>query len=261
MCWGHTESDRTEQLNWTDWIWVWIDLSCSLCDLWRCTLAQTVKNLPARQETWVRSLSQEGPLEKKMATHSSILAWKIPWTEAPSGLQSRASHTTGRACMHCPFSSLDIRVFISWVSVKILMVKNPGLLVHELLTSHTGADPLASLWRRLLSVCNTALGHVLPPLYPVSSPELESLEPLCLNRERRGDGWRWWSEQVCGVNHGSCLGDRGHPARSLVSTTPLLLLKTVFTFLFMATPTAHGILVLTRDRTHAPCTNFTEWSF
>ena len=47
-----------------------------------------VKNLPAVQETWVRSLGWEDPLEKEMATHSSILAWKIPWTEEPGGLQS-----------------------------------------------------------------------------------------------------------------------------------------------------------------------------
>ena len=46
-----------------------------------------VKNLPAVQETWVRSPSWEGPLEKGMATHSSILAWRIPWTEEPGGLQ------------------------------------------------------------------------------------------------------------------------------------------------------------------------------
>ena len=51
-------------------------------------MAQTVKNLPAMQETWVRSLVLEDPLEKKMATHSSILAWRIPWTEEPGGLQS-----------------------------------------------------------------------------------------------------------------------------------------------------------------------------
>ena len=47
-----------------------------------------VKNPPAMQETQVQSLSQEDPLEKEMATHSSILAWKIPWTEEPGGLQS-----------------------------------------------------------------------------------------------------------------------------------------------------------------------------
>ena len=51
-------------------------------------VAQVVKNLPAMQETWVRSLGQEDPLEKEMATHSSILAWKISWTEEPGGLQS-----------------------------------------------------------------------------------------------------------------------------------------------------------------------------
>ena len=46
-----------------------------------------VKNRPAKQEIWVQSLGQEDPLEKEMATHSSILDWKIPWTEGPGGLQ------------------------------------------------------------------------------------------------------------------------------------------------------------------------------
>ena len=50
-----------------------------------------VKNLPAMQEAWVRSLGQEDPLEKEMATHSSVLAWKIPWTDEPGGLQSMGS--------------------------------------------------------------------------------------------------------------------------------------------------------------------------
>ena len=50
------------------------------------TQAQRVKNLPAIQETWVQSVGQEDPLEKGMATHSSILAWRIPWTEEPGGL-------------------------------------------------------------------------------------------------------------------------------------------------------------------------------
>ena len=51
-------------------------------------VAQMVKHLPAMQETWVRSLGWEDPLEKEMATHASILAWEIPWTEVPGGLQS-----------------------------------------------------------------------------------------------------------------------------------------------------------------------------
>ena len=54
-------------------------------------LAQSVKNLPAVQETWVQFLGGEDPLEKEMATHSSILAWRIPWTEEPGGLQSIGS--------------------------------------------------------------------------------------------------------------------------------------------------------------------------
>ena len=57
-------------------------------------MAQWVKNLPAIQETketWVQSLEKEDSLEKEMVTHSSILAWKIPWTEEPKGLQSMGS--------------------------------------------------------------------------------------------------------------------------------------------------------------------------
>ena len=58
-------------------------------------VAQTVKNMPAVWETQVGSLGQEDPLEKEMATHSSILAWKIPWTEEPSKLQSMGSQRVG----------------------------------------------------------------------------------------------------------------------------------------------------------------------
>ena len=54
-------------------------------------MAQTVKNPTAMQETWVQSLGWEDPLEEGMATHSSILAWKIPWTEEPGRLQSMGS--------------------------------------------------------------------------------------------------------------------------------------------------------------------------
>ena len=54
-------------------------------------MAQTVKNLPAMQETRVQSLDWEDPLENRMATHSSILAWSIPWTEKPGELQSMES--------------------------------------------------------------------------------------------------------------------------------------------------------------------------
>ena len=55
-----------------------------------------VKNMPAMHETWVQSLGWEDSLEKEMATHSSILAWRIPWTEEPGGLQSMGSQTVRR---------------------------------------------------------------------------------------------------------------------------------------------------------------------
>ena len=57
-------------------------------------MAQRSKHLPAMWATWVRSLGWEDPLEKEMATHSSILAWRIPWTEEPGGLQSTGSQTS-----------------------------------------------------------------------------------------------------------------------------------------------------------------------
>jgi len=56
-------------------------------------VAQTVKNLPVLQATWVQSLGQKDPLEKGMATHSSILAWRNPWTEEPGELQSMGSQS------------------------------------------------------------------------------------------------------------------------------------------------------------------------
>ena len=59
-------------------------------------MAQMVKNLPAMQETQVQSLDGEEPLEKGMASHSSILAWKVPWTEEPSGLQSMELQSAGQ---------------------------------------------------------------------------------------------------------------------------------------------------------------------
>ena len=71
--------------------------------IWASLVAQRLKHLPAMWETWVRSLGREDPLEKEMATHSSILAWRIPWTEELGGLQStghKESDTTERLHFH-----------------------------------------------------------------------------------------------------------------------------------------------------------------
>ena len=82
-----TEGKRTlENLAWQLNVLVWTSL-----------VAQMIKNPPAMQETWVRSLGQEYPLEKGMATHSNILAWRIPWTEEPGGLWSMGSQRVGHS--------------------------------------------------------------------------------------------------------------------------------------------------------------------
>ena len=62
---------------------------------WASLVAQRLKHLPGMQETRVQSLGQEDPLEKEMATHSSILAWRIPWREEPGRLQSTGSQRVG----------------------------------------------------------------------------------------------------------------------------------------------------------------------
>ena len=76
--WSHKESGTTERLS----------LHFHLSQFETSLVAQMVKNLPAMQETQFRSLGQEDPLEKGMATHSSILAWRFPWTEERGGSQA-----------------------------------------------------------------------------------------------------------------------------------------------------------------------------
>ena len=82
--------------NWCFWTVVLEKTLESPLDSKRASLvAQRLKRLPAMWETWVLSLGREDPLEKEMATHSSILAWRIPWTEEPGGLQPTGSQRVG----------------------------------------------------------------------------------------------------------------------------------------------------------------------
>ena len=85
-------------------------------NMWTSLVTQTVKNLPAVQETWVQSLDWKYPLEKEMAIHSSILAWRILWTEEPGRLQPTGSQeldTTQRLKHH--YMSQGMRVALrSW---------------------------------------------------------------------------------------------------------------------------------------------------
>ena len=71
-------------------------LKVGLSNAWASLVAQMVKYLPAIWETWVRTLDLEDPLEKEMATHSSTLVWKIPWTEEPGRLQPMGSQKPQR---------------------------------------------------------------------------------------------------------------------------------------------------------------------
>ena len=121
--WGHKESDTTERLNWTElngmeaWCaafhevmksWTrlsnWTEQRISYirrnififyCHKEASLVAKRLKRLPAMRETGVRSLVQKDPLENEMATHSSVLAWRIPWTEEPGGLQYMGSQRVG----------------------------------------------------------------------------------------------------------------------------------------------------------------------
>ena len=82
--WGCKESDTTEQLSFN-----------FILSSWASLVAQMVKNLPSMQEIQVQSLGWENHLEKEMSTHSNILAWRIPWTEEPGGLQAMGSQWVG----------------------------------------------------------------------------------------------------------------------------------------------------------------------
>ena len=93
--------------------WVQVHQQASL-------VAQTAKLLPIMQETWVRSLGREDPLEKEMATHSSILAWKIPWTNEHGRLQSVRLQRAG----HEWTTSLSLHTN-NWASQVALVIKNP----------------------------------------------------------------------------------------------------------------------------------------
>ena len=84
--WGRTELDTTEATS---------QQQQQQHVYWSSLVAQIVKNMPVMQETWIWSLGQEDPLKKGMATHSSILAWRVSWTEEPGRLQSVESQRIG----------------------------------------------------------------------------------------------------------------------------------------------------------------------
>ena len=104
--------------------------------LWVSLMAQMVKLLPAMQETWVPSLGQEDPLEKEMATYSSTLAWKIPWTEKPGRLQSMESQRVGHDWMTSLSLGLEWKVTFSSPVVTAEFSKFSGVLSAALSQHH-----------------------------------------------------------------------------------------------------------------------------
>ena len=97
---GTHSPEPPDKYRWVSWYFFQYS---SFPAFWAPVVAQIVKHLPAMWETWVQSLGWEDPLEKFMATHSSILAWRIPWTEEPDRLQStglKEPDTTQRLLNH-----------------------------------------------------------------------------------------------------------------------------------------------------------------
>jgi len=118
-----------------------------------CLVAQMVKNLPATRETWVWSLGQEDPLEKGMATHSSILAWRIPWTEEPGALQFMGSQRVRQNwATNCFFHHCLHHVVLLDITGKFL--QGPSA------PSHREEQPA---WKEVGSVLELAFGQELLP--------------------------------------------------------------------------------------------------
>ena len=114
-------------------------------------VAQTVKNLPAMQETWVLSLGREGSLEKGMATHASILAWRIPWTEEPGGPQSWGRKSWTRPSTNTVSKIKHTPVFFSF--------SLPGSLLNSLTSRASEMLPSSSFPQPL---CPSLHRHVMP---------------------------------------------------------------------------------------------------
>ena len=105
-------------------------------------VAQRLKHLPGMLETWVRSLGWEDPLEKEMATHSSILAWRIPWREEPGGVQSMGSQRVRHDCIILSLTFQCIN--ICWLSFSYLFFCTCESVTHSLkvATEIVATDPL-----------------------------------------------------------------------------------------------------------------------
>ena len=182
--------------------------------LWAFLVALMVKNLPAMQETWVQSLGQEDALEQGMATHSSILAWRIPWTEEPGRLQSWGQQrgTTERLNTFT-FISFNWSTCPSCPSLNLADLPMP-LQDSDQESSPLGSPPGGSGWGPLVSYCCQGFPRSVQALCP-SSPtavdgELWEADPglclPCLIWAPRTAGGTWQVLSLCFPDECVCEG-------------------------------------------------------
>ena len=136
-------------------------------------VTQTVKNPSAVQEIWVQSLGWEDSLEKVMATHSSILAWKIPWTEKPGGLQSMGSQRAGHDWATNTFTRAVLRLKVSPIHTNLVKVTQRKIPIHQAIGWVLGCTCLC-----LMLVC----GHHSQPTSDMWPVHWDSLLGWCKER-------------------------------------------------------------------------------
>ena len=149
---------------------------------WASLVAQRLKHLPAMQETWVWSLGQEDPLEKEMATHSSVLAWRIPWMEEPGGLQSTGSQRVGHdwaTSLHLIYGTRILNSLDPWQWVQgnthIPLISRSIAGVNALMLRHMGSS------RGSLSLSPSPFSFLSLFLFPT-----QLLKPHCLTSRFSG---------------------------------------------------------------------------
>ena len=134
-------------------------------------MAQTIKNLPAMQETQVLSLGQEEPLEEEMSTHSSLLAWRIPWTEESGGLQSMGSKELDRTEKACIYTADS-------VAPDSLHLDDWHTTEGKNRCGH-GAHPASPCLALCATVNMLSLGSTRPLSLPANSHLRQKLESVC----------------------------------------------------------------------------------
>ena len=130
--------------------------STAVCYTWASLVAQRVKHLPAVQETRVRSLGWEDLLEKEMATHSSILAWRIPWTEEPGGLQSMGWQRVGHNwATSLSLSCYTWRLLREWIRRVLIARENIFFYFFNFVPICDDGCSLNLLWSSFHDVCKS----------------------------------------------------------------------------------------------------------